>query len=175
MMSNYKKHAMDEFRAAKWVDENGKYIDEMQEAICNHVLALLEVFSDEGHSGSSAPYTIDLFSKLAKFNPIVPLTGEDWEWNHAWDGELGSTYQNKRCSAVFKSDDRFNGQPYYIDGKVFWEWYRGEEDGKMHKSYYTGRESSVPIEFPYTPKTEYVFTPTEQYPNEVINNENIKD
>lgn len=43
-----------------------------------------------------------------------------------------------------------------------------DEDGKMSKSYYTGRESSVPIEFPYTPKTEYVFSPTEQYPNEVI-------
>ena len=168
-MSNYKKHAMDEFRAAGWVDEDGKYIDEMQEAICNHVLALLEVFSDEGHSGSSAPYAIDLFSKLAKFDPIVPLTGEDWEWSNVSDTSRNiKTYQNKRCSAVFKSDDRFNGQPYYIDGKVFWEWYRGEEDGKMHKSYYTGRESSVPIEFPYTPKTEYVFTPTEQYPNEVI-------
>lgn len=163
-MSNYKFHAMNEFRAAGWMDDNEKYIDEMQEAICNHVLALLDVFTDEGHSGSSAPYTIDLFSKLAMFKPIVPLTGEDWEWNNASDSE---TYQNKRCSAVFKSADRFNGQPYYIDGKVFWEWYRSEEDGKMHKSYFTGRDSQVPIEFPYTPFTEYVFCPTEQYPNEV--------
>ena len=78
-MSNYITHAMTEFRAAGWVDENGKYCDEMQEAICNHVMKLLEVFSEEGHSGSTAPYAINLFSKLAKFEPVAPLTGEDWE------------------------------------------------------------------------------------------------
>jgi hypothetical protein len=77
---SYAKHAMTEFRAAGWVDENGNYCDEMQQAICEGVLKLLEVFSEEGHSGSSAPYTIDLFKQLASFKPVVPLTGEDWEW-----------------------------------------------------------------------------------------------
>ena len=163
-MSNLKFHALNEFRAAGWLDKDGKYCDDMQEAICAHLLLLLQVFSAEGHSGSTAPYTINLFSKLAKFDPIVPLTGEDWEWNDIRD-EL---YQNKRCSAVFKQPDRFDGQPYYLDGNVFWEWYKSEEDGIMSKSYYTGRDSCVTIEFPYTPKTEYVFVPTEQYPNEVI-------
>ena len=166
-MSNYKSHAMNEFRAAGWIDDNEKYIDEMQEAICSHVLKLLDAFADEGHSGSSAPYAIDLFSKLAKFNPIVPLTGEEWEWINVSDISGSETYQNKRCGAVFKAADRFNGQPYYIDGRVFWEWYMSEEDGKMFKTYFTGRDSAVPVEFPYTPKTEYVFSPTEQYPNEV--------
>ena len=166
-MSNYKFHTMNEFRAAGWLDENGKYKDEMQEMICNHVLKLLEVFADEGHSGSSAPYTINLFSKLAKFDPIVPLTGEDWEWNQISDGDE-KIYQNKRCSAVFKSSNRFDGQPYYIDGKVFWGWCKSEEDGKMFKSSYTGRNSHIPIVFPYTPKTEYVFEPTDEFPNEVM-------
>lgn len=168
-MSNYKHYAMAEFRAAGWIDENGKYCDEMQEAICTHVLKLLEVFDDEGHSGSSAPYAIDLFSKLAKFDPVAPLTGEDWEWEHINDDRTNnvSVYQNKRCSAVFKQSDRFDGQPYYLDGKVFWNWYRGE-DGKPFKSYYTGRDSMVPIEFPYTPTTEYVFEPTDEFPNEVV-------
>lgn len=164
MMSNLKFHALNEFRAAGWLDKDGKYCDDMQELICNHLLKLLKVFSDEGHTGNSAPYTINLFSKLAKFDPIVPLTGEDWEWVEVSEG----MYQNKRCSAVFKQPDRFNGQAYYISGNVFWEWYKSEEDGIMSKSYYTGRDSCVTIEFPYTPKTEYVFVPTEQYPNEVI-------
>lgn len=167
-MSNLKFHALNEFRAAGWLDEHGIYADEMQEMICNHVLALLAVFSDEGHSGSTAPYAINLFSKLAKFDPIVPLTGEDWEWSNVSDVSGSETYQNKRCSAVFKSADRFNGQPYYIEGKVFWEWYKSDEDGKMSKSSYTGRDSHVPIEFPYTPKTEYVFVPTNRYPTEII-------
>ena len=169
-MNNYEKHALTEFRAADWMDENGRYKDDMQGLICGHVLRLLTVFADEGHSGSSAPYTINLFSKLAKFDPIVPLTGEDWEWNEVSDGNKGKMYQNKRCSAVFKQADRFDGQPYYLDGKVFWEWYKSD-DGKMFKSYFTGGDSQVPIVFPYTPKSEYVFRPTEQYPNEELPNE----
>jgi hypothetical protein len=169
-MNNYQKHALTEFRAADWMDENGRYKDEMQEMICNHVLALLDVFADEGHSGTTAPYAIELFSKLAKFDPIVPLTGEDWEWNEVSDGDKGMMYQNKRCGAVFKQTDRFDGQPYYLDGKVFWEWYKSE-DGEMSKSYFTGGDSQLPIVFPYTPKSEYVFRATEQFPNEELPNE----
>ena len=148
----YKEHAMTEFRAAGWVDENGKYIDEMQEAICEHVLNLLKMFSDEGHSGSTAPYTIKLFSTLASFEPIVPLTGEDWEWSEVSFGS-SMKYQNKRCSHVFKGED---GQAYDGNGVVFYEYYTGE-DGRQHKTHYTCSESRVNIEFPYTPKTEYLY------------------
>ena len=163
-MSNLHKHALMEFQAAGWLDENGKYSDDMQEAICAHVLKLLEVFAAEGHSGSTAPYSINLFSKLAAFEPIVPVTGEDWEWNEVGDG----VYQNKRCSHVFKQPDRFGGQAYDIDGKIFWEWYKSEEDGEVFKSHFTSGESQVPITFPYTPKREYVFRPTVEFPNEVL-------
>lgn len=149
-MSNLKNHALMEFRAAGWCDENGKFDDEMQEAICNHVLKLLEVFSDEGHSGSSAPYAINVFKTLAMFEPLVPLTGEDWEWNEVHDG----VFQNKRCSHVFKQADRFDGQAYDIDGIIFYDWYT-DEDGNKSKSYFTGRDSCVPITFPYTPTKEY--------------------
>lgn len=173
MMSNLQHHAMTEFRAAGWVDENGNYTDELQEAICKHILLLLQVFAKEGHSGTTAPYTINLFSKLAKFDPIVPLTGEDWEWNNVsehWSDKNVAVYQNKRCGAVFKQTDRFDGQPYYLDGKIFWEWvsFDDVEGGKPFKSYYTNHASRVPIEFPYTPKSEYVFVPTERFPNEEL-------
>jgi len=149
-MSNLKRHALMEFRAAGWCDETGKFDDEMQEAICNHVLKLLEVFSDEGHSGSSAPYTVNIFQKLAMFEPLVPLTGEDWEWNEVHDG----VFQNKRCSHVFKQADRFDGQAYDINGIIFYDWYTNE-NGEKSKSYFTGKESCVPITFPYTPTKEY--------------------
>ena len=162
-----KSHAIKEFLAAGWTDESGKFNDDMQEAICNHVLKLLEVFAEEGHSGSTAPYAINLFTKLAKFEPIVPLTGEDWEWNNVSEMSGRETYQNNRCSAVFKQADRFNGKPYYLEAKVFWNWFKGE-DGEPFKSYYTSSDSLEPIEFPYTPKTEYVFVPTEEFPNESI-------
>jgi hypothetical protein len=133
----------------------------MQEAICKHVLKLLDVFADEGHSGSSAPYTVDLFKKLAMFEPVVPLTGEDWEWF-----DHGHCMQNKRCSHVFKQADRFDGQAYDIDGKIFWEW--SVYEGETFKSHFTSGESQVPITFPYTPKREYVFRPTKDFPNEIL-------
>lgn len=145
-MSNLHNHALAEFRAAGWLDETGAYIDEMQGALCEHVLTLLRVFSDEGHSGSTAPYTVNLFKKLAMFEPLVPLTGEDWEWHEPSPG----VFQNKRCSRVFKQADRFNGQAYDIEGRVF-----REPTGAC----YTGAESRVPVTFPYTPKTEYVNVP----------------
>lgn len=167
MMSNYENHAWTEFRAAGWVDENNKFNDEMQEMICTHVLKLLDVFEGEGHSGSSAPYAINLFKKLAMFKPIAPVTGEDWEWVQTYDHpDTGITYQNKRCSSVFKDK---NGA-YDIDGIVFWEWYKSDEDGKMFKSYFSCSESHVPVTFPYVKpdEPEYRFRPSEEYPNEVL-------
>ncbi len=167
-MSNYMSHAWDEFRAAGWVDEGNNFKDEMQKAICQHVLALLAVFENEGHSGSSAPYAINLFKKLAMFEHVAPLTGEDWEWIRHDYGDV-HTYQNKRMSSVFKQADRFDGQAYWLDGRVFWEWYK-DEDGNMSKIYFTGRESMIPIEFPWVKpeQPEYVFSPTEQFPNEKL-------
>lgn len=155
-MSNYEKHACMEFRAAGWTDAEGKFKDEMQEALCDHVLDLLKVFSEEGHSGSTAPYAVNLFKQLALFEPVVPLTGEDWEWN-----DTGHGLQNKRCSHVFKDED---GRAYDIRGKVFFEWCerpldedeKGYPGTKRFKSSYTSRDSRVYITFPYTPKTEYV-------------------
>ena len=153
-MSNIQKHALTEFKAAGWLDDDGNYIDEMQEAICKHILELIKVFSDEGHSGSTAPYTVDLFKKLAMYEPITPLTGEDWEWTEIAremsGSNSGTLYQNKRCSRVFKDDTG----AYDIDGKVFYDWYTNE-NGDRHKSYYTSRDSRVPVTFPYVPTTVY--------------------
>ena len=171
-MSNLHKHALMEFKAAGWLDDDGNYMDEMQEMICNHVLTLLEIFSNEGHSGMTAPYAIRMFSRLAMFEPIAPLTGEDWEWNDTGHGTL----KNKRASHVFK--DIETGEAYDINGKVFWEWAvsyddEGNETG-IHKSHYTCRESRVPVMFPYeVPKEpEYVYRYSDATPQQPKQNEN---
>lgn len=151
--SNYHRHALLEFKAAGWTNEDGSFKDEMQEMICNHVLKLLDVFGGEGHSGTSAPYTINMFKTLASFQPIGPLTGEDWEWTDVSEyggREGGPLFQNKRCSHVFKDS---NGA-YDIDGIHWWEWYTDEKTGEKFKSYFTNYQSRVPVTFPYTPKTE---------------------
>ena len=163
-----------EFKAAGWLDDSGAYIDEMQAMLCEHVLELLTVFSNEGHSGSTAPYTIDLFQRLAMFKPIAPLTGEDWEWTEVSETMGSKCWQNKRCSSVFKDE---NGECYDIDGKVFWEWampYEGREPFEPYKSYYTCRESSVPVNFPYTvpDKPEYVYRHSDAEPQQPKQNEN---
>ena len=148
-MNNFEKHAREEFRAAGWTDENGNFNDEMQALICANVLDLLNVFAKQGHSGSSAPYAINMFRRLVNFKAITPLTGEDWEWSHVAD----NLWQNKRCSSVFKDE---TGNAHDIDGKVFWEWNVGFDDGKPYKSYYTNGGCHTPVTFPYHPPKEAV-------------------
>jgi len=133
--SNYVKHAEFEFKACGWNLEE----DSMQKLICKQVCELLELFSTHGHSGSSAPYAINMFEKLARFEPLCPLTGEDWEWNECSEG----LFQNKRCSHVFKDKNGF----YDVDGKVF---------VYPNGGAYTNGKSRTKVVFPYTPKTEYV-------------------
>lgn len=67
-MSNIEFYAEQEFRACGWIMSDGSYVDEMQEAMCKHVIKLLQVFSEEGHSNSSAPYAINLFERLLVSN-----------------------------------------------------------------------------------------------------------
>jgi hypothetical protein len=148
---SYKNHAMREFQAAGWLDEKGEFKCSMQKLVCEQVLHLLEVFSSHGHSGSSAPDAIELFSKLAKFEPVVPIMGTDDEWQEVGEG----VYQNKRCGHVFKQADRFNGQAYDIEAVIFWEWFTPKDGGEPFKSYFTSGDSCRPITFPYTPTRVY--------------------
>jgi hypothetical protein len=160
-MSNMLKWAEEELRYAGY-DVNDPE-DGPNRWLAEGTLELLKVFSEQGHSGSSAPYAVALFEKLATWKPIAPLTGEDGEWM-----EVGTNvWQNKRNSAVFKEED---GQAYWLYGRVLWEWYSAPDidDGKPFKSYFTSRDSRVNIEFPWTQpdSPEYIFRPSEEFPNE---------
>lgn len=142
-------YAEDELNRIGLTDE-----DEYNSMMRKHLLHMIKEFADEGHSGFSAGYAINCLTKLMKFKPLSPLTGDDDEWHDV--SEMAGTihYQNKRCSSVFK--DGKDGEAYDIDGKVFWEWIR-TEDGREIKSYYTGRESRVPVTFPYTVPDEPIY------------------
>jgi len=123
----------------KWIQEN--------------VLELLDVFSKQGHSGMSAPYVISLFKKLANHEPLSPITCEDDEW---YDSELNDdTYQNKRCSAVFKHGK--DGKPNYLDAIV---WRDVQDDcnftGRVLNSKNEYVTSSQDIKLPFTPKKFYI-------------------
>lgn len=131
------KHAEEEFKNLGWPGDC-----EMQAEICKNIIELLAVFSNQGHSGSTAPYALNLFDKLARFKTISPLTGDDDEW--VLVGE--SHYQNKRDGEVFKNEE---GESYWSSGKVFID-----PDGCA----YTSAESRVSITFPWTrpDKPEYI-------------------
>jgi len=136
---NIRDYAKDELKRIGMIDSGEPYNDLAAEAI----LDLIELFDSQGHSGFSASYVVNTFSRLAMFKPLSPLTGEDDEWNDVGNGHL----QNKRYSAVFKDKD---GTAYNIDGKVF------TDDGK---AWYTCGDSKVNVTFPYVvpDKPEYVY------------------
>lgn len=124
--------------------------DEMNVAMRKHILHMCNEFAEEGHSGYSASYALRILVRLLDWKPLTPLTGEDDEWN-----EVGENlWQNKRASDVFKTPDG----AYWGCGRVFWEWDTPEDGGEPFKSYFTSKDSRVPITFPFImpEKPEYV-------------------
>lgn len=131
-MSELTKFAEDELRIAGWFKEWFREDDEIGQAMASDVMELIETFDAQGHSGMSALMCIRLFTELASYHNLTPLTGEDDEWIDRGNG----CFQNKRLSTVFKEGDRV----YRIDGKIF-----RYPDGNS----YTSRDSCVDIAFPY--------------------------
>ena len=148
-MSNLQKHAVQELKLLGYeFDDDDMPIQSDEDfdpnaEICMCIMEILEVFEKQGHSGFSAGYAVNVLKKLMAFEPLSPITGEDWEWMDIGEETGEPLWQNKRCSHVFKTGE----VAYDINGKVF-----EDPDGCT----YTGRNSRVFIEFPYIPKTEYV-------------------
>lgn len=137
-MSNMIDFARDELTRAGLFDEDSDYGGMLGEA----VMKMVEQFDEEGHSGMSAGMAINIFKRVASFEPLTPLTGEDDEWGEPYDED--GTRQNKRCSHVFMDAD---GSAYDIEGRIF-----REPSGAC----FTGKGSRVPVTFPYSPSREYV-------------------
>lgn len=95
--SNLQVYARDELERAGWFDKNGMY-DGM---IGHAVMRLIDTHSAEGHSGGSHAIVMALFTRVAEFKPLSPLTYAEDEWHESVEGLL----QNRRNSAVFSDDD----------------------------------------------------------------------
>jgi hypothetical protein len=106
------------------------------------VLDLIKLFSKQRHTGMSASIVRQLFNQLSSYKTITPLTGEDSEWTEVGEG----LFQNNRCSNIFRDKNKFKGQAYNLDGKIF------SDDGG--KSWFTNCKSCVPITFPYNTNIE---------------------
>ena len=135
----------------------------------DEILSLCDKFGKSGQSGGSAPMTATAISHAVKTlmlqEPICPITGIDEEWINVRDvsDDDEMMYQNKRCSALFKSK---NGKCWYIDAIVkkvvqtghcfsgsFWlskeDYLAGGKSKKIGCAHYIKS-------FPFVPKTFYI-------------------
>ena len=155
------EHAKTELEMAGLFSKEGDFYEGMTG---ESVMELIEVFSKQGHSGMSAPMVLDIFKKLANYEPLQPITGKNEEWGDITDiGDDKSWYQNKRCSALFKDGE--DGRPYYIDAIIkrdqdgtCWSgmaWLSEEDYKSGDRSKMVGKKGYIKS-FPFTPKTFYI-------------------
>lgn len=140
----YREHAIREFEHVGWT-KDGEFLDGMQEMMCNQVLELLDLHASHGHSGSSAPYALSLFTSLAKFEPIGGINCTDDEWVEVGENR----YQNSRLGGVFKKGK--DGKPYYLDA-IIWK----EENGSCFTGHVEELSSGQKIRLPFRPKSFYI-------------------
>lgn len=139
---NLTEHAKKELQLAGLFDKDSDY----DGALGHAVMELIEVFSKQGHSGFSAGRVISLFKKVANYECLMPLTGNDDEWNDVSRYGGSSLFQNNRVSSVFKRKDN---RAYYLNG-IVWT----NQKGQSFTGTVDGISSSQYInKFPFTPKT----------------------
>lgn len=160
-MSNLIEYAKSELELIGY-DEKCDGIDLLMK---NNILELMEVFSKQGHSGFSGRYCIDVFSSLARFEPLKPVMGTDDEWTNVAELSDGvPMFQNKRHYAVFKDSE--NGKPYFLDAIVW------DQDGNTFTGTIEGISSSQYIKLPFIPKTFYIKINENR---EIINHDDLND
>lgn len=140
------KHAERELKLAGLYDKDSDYGGLIAEAI----MELMEVFAKQGHSGGSAPIVANLFKKLALYENLTPLTGNDDEWSDISEMQGGKKgWQNNRVLSVFKNED---GKVYYLDA-IIWKTQNGGTytgNAKFGENEIKSRQFIK--EFPFTPK-----------------------
>lgn len=109
-MPGLREHAEYELKASGLFDSDADYGGMVPEA----VLALIDVFSSQGHSGGSASLVLTIFNKLAHYQNLTPLTDNPEEWHFHEEnisGVKGGFWQNKRNGEAFSND---GGKTYYL-------------------------------------------------------------
>jgi hypothetical protein len=105
-MSNLEKHAEFELRRAGLFDKDADYGGMLAPAI----MKLIKIFADEGHSGMSAAWSLQIFQRLASFKALTPLTNNAVEWNDVSEMSGAPMWQSTRQSTCFSTD---GGKTYY--------------------------------------------------------------
>ncbi len=99
-MSNFTDYAKEELTRAGLFDKDSDYEGMIGKAVSE----LVDVFSKQGHSGFSASLTIEIFSRVANYKPLTPLSTDPTEWNNVAEWGDGDMWQSRRDSEVFSID-----------------------------------------------------------------------
>ena len=129
--SNSYSWAISELRRTN-LDDSGNI-----DSLGTDALLLFSVLCYLSGTSYSTIATVSILAKLAKFEPLSPLTGEPDEWLEVSDG----VFQNVRYFGMFKDLSINAGKAYLLDGKVF---------RTPSGCTYTSRDSRVYVDFPYT-------------------------
>lgn len=118
-------HGKVELAKAGLLDKDSDY----EGMLGDSVLELLKVLGEQGHSGTSAAMTVDLFSKLASYKNLTPITDDPEEWMDVADERTGhkAVWQNRRNSSLFSND---GGKTYYSIDDPKLEIKKAEHHGK---------------------------------------------
>lgn len=109
----------------------------MQKLVTKDVMQIIQTFVEQQHTGFSANYMLNILERLLRFKPLTPIEDKPEDWEDC--SSLGlEALQHKRCTSVFKRPD---GTAYWVEGRIF------TDDGG--KSWYTSKDSSIDIEFPF--------------------------
>lgn len=123
-MSNLVKHANREFdiigypqlTRAEMRSKDPIMSDEgWDKAVRRSVIEIIEMFSTQGHSGTSAAQVVALLHQLLQYKPLSPLTNDPDEWMKvARNITSEDVWQNRRNSEAFSTD---GGKTFYLLGK----------------------------------------------------------
>ena len=142
-----KEHFSSELEILRKQNEGEKLIiEDFIEDIYN----IIDKFSEQGHSGGSAPYYTHTISQTITntltYKPLSPIDNDD-NWNVVDNNNM---HQNTRDSGLFK--DGIDGKPYYIDAVIWqgnrdYDTYTGQNENTWSRQY---------VKFPFTPKSYYI-------------------
>lgn len=100
------QHAQRELELAGLFDKDSDYGG----AAGHAVMALIQLFDQQNHSGASAWFVGCLFAKLTKFEPLTPITSHPDEWIDRTKESGYPLWQAKRASTCFSND---GGKTWY--------------------------------------------------------------
>jgi hypothetical protein len=97
---SFSEWAKNEVELAGLLKEDSDY----KGMIGQSLMDLIELFSNQGHSGTSAALVAEIFHKLVQWEPLTECDHSDYLDTSIYTGEPGKLFQCKRCPHMFSED-----------------------------------------------------------------------